>query len=115
MSQVLIEGGSIENTFLKNRVRFGRNTETLAAGKTLVEKDPPLQFLDNGGAVRTVTLPAEAVSEGLFFFIANTGGGAFAITVEDDATGLVASLAQNEHAVCFCDGTTWLGLVGTST
>ena len=112
MSQVLIEGGTIENTFMKNRFRMKVNTETLGAAKTLVETDAPVQFFDNGAAVRTITLPAEAVSEGLFFFIKNTGGGANAITVEDDGSVTVASLLETESCICFCDGTSWECMVG---
>ncbi len=115
MAQVIIEGGTIENTFMKNRFRMKVNTETLGATKVLVEKDSPVQFLDNGAAVRNVDLPAEAVSEGLFFFIKNTGGGANAITVRDDGAVTQASLLENESCICFCDGTSWDCMVGAET
>ncbi len=114
MSKQNLVGGTMLDVFMRT-VRMKSRTETLAGALTLTALDPPLQFLDNGGSARTVTLPAEALSDGLCFIVANTGGGANIITVEDDATGLVASLAQNEHALCFCDGTTWLGLVGLNT
>ncbi|MFQ5741984.1 MAG: hypothetical protein ACE5HV_00165 [Acidobacteriota bacterium] len=114
MGQGNLEGGSLKDMFMKN-IKLRSRTETLAAGLTLVADDPPLQFLNNGGAVRTVVLPAEALSDGLVFIITNSGGGAFAITINDDTPALVASLLQNESAICFCDGTSWFGLVGTST
>ena len=115
MSQVLIEGGTIENTFFKNRVRYKVNTETLGATKTLIVTDSPVQFLDNGAAVRDVILPAEALSEGLFFFMKNTGGGANAITVKDDAAATQASILELESCICFCDGVTWECMVGAES
>lgn len=115
MSQVLIEGGTVENVFFKNRFRFKVNTETLGATKVLVPTDNIIQFLDNGAAVRTVTLPAEADSEGLMFMVANSGGGANAITVEDDGSNTILSLLENEMGLAICDGTTWIGFLGGAT
>ncbi len=114
MAEDLITGGEIADA-RHGPMRFKTETVTLAGDKVLTNKSPPCQFLDNGGAVRNVDLPAEADSVGLFFFIKNVSGGAFAITVRDDAAGTVAALDQNEGCVCFCDGTTWEAIVGAET
>ena len=114
MAQVLIEGGSIENTF-HTQFRFQHETETLAAGKTLTKDSPSLQFLDPGGAGRTIVLPAEADSKGLVFFISNEADAAEILTINDDAAATIVTPTQNEAAILFCDGTTWSGLVGATS
>ena len=114
MAEILATGGEIADA-RHGPMRYKTETVTLAADKVLTNKSPPVQFLDNGAAVRNVDLPAEADSEGLFFFIKNIAGGAFAITVRDDAAVTQASIAQLESCICFCDGTTWECMVGAET
>lgn len=87
------------------------NTETLAANKTLVVGDAPIQVLDPGGAGRDVTLPAEADSVGLSFIIRNAADAAEVLTIKDDGAATVCTPTQNETAIVFCDGTTWRGMV----
>jgi hypothetical protein len=94
--------------------RADTNTETLAAGKTMSHDDAKYQFLDPGGAGRTVTLPAEEESAGLMFVIANTADAAEILTIEDDASAAIATPTQNETAIVFCDGTSWVGIVGSA-
>lgn len=90
------------------------NTETLAAGKTLTHDDAKFQFLDAGGAGRTVTLPAEEESAGLMFVIVNTSDAAEVLTIEDDASNAIATPTQNESAIVVCNGTLWRGMVGSA-
>ena len=84
------------------------NVETLAAGKTLVIGDAHYQKLDPGGAGRTVVLPAESVSKGMWYWITNAADAAEALTVNNDAAGAIVSIAQNERALVVCNGTTWI-------
>lgn len=84
------------------------NNETLAATKTLVITDAKYQRLDPGGAGRTVTLPAEATSDGLVFIISNWADGAENLTVQDDGTTTIAILNQSEWATFVCNGTSWI-------
>lgn len=98
------------------RSRLDVNTETLSGTKTMTHDDKQVQFLDPGGAGRTVLLPEEEESAGLMLLIVNTADMAEALTVKDDASGTtVASIAQNEQATFICNGTAWRASVGTST
>ena len=115
MSAETITGGTIQEA-VHNVFRGKTETVTLGADKVLTTLSPMLQFLNNGGAVRDLTLPAEADSAGLMFIIKNVTGGAFAITVKDDAAGTIASLLETESCIVMCDGTTWEGVsVGGET
>lgn len=105
-----------ENMLQVNKgLRFDSNTETLAGTKTLVFGDAVVQFLDPGGAGRTVILPAEADSNGLVFIIANRADAAEVLTIQDDGTATVCTPTEAETALVICDGTTWVGLVGASS
>jgi hypothetical protein len=115
MGQMNLEGGTLRSFFIDRQFKLRSFTFTMTGALTITADHPPMLFLDANGAARTLTLPAEADSDGLVFFLKNTAAGAFAITVEDDATGTVAVCAQNEGAILMCDGTTWQGLVGTET
>ena len=112
MTAVNIQSGLIENVFL-NQLRLRSETRTLAGNITLVKQSPTLQYMDPGGAARTVTLPAEADSDGLVFVIVNRADAAEVITVQDDGTTTIVTPTQNEVAVCFCDGVGWSGFVAT--
>lgn len=112
MSQVNIGGGTIAETFLET-LKLKSQTRTLAGALTMTAKDAPLQFMDPGGAARTVTLPAEADSDGLCFIIHNTADAAEILTIQDDAPATVVTPTQNECGVVYCDGATWHGFVAT--
>ena len=114
MSKQNLEGGTMLDVMQKT-FKIKSSTVTLAAGLTLTAKDPPLQFLDPGGSGRTITLPAEADSEGLLFLMVNTADAAEDLTVEDDAAGAVVTISENESAFVVCDGTTWKGMVTTTS
>lgn len=83
------------------------NVETLAAAKTLSTSEPHFQKLDANGSSRNVDLPAEATSDGLWFWIRNNTGGAFNLVVRDDSPATIETLADGDQAIFICDGTTW--------
>lgn len=105
----VVAGGRVtaENLTLANA-----NTETLSGDKTIAAGDPQIQFLDPGGASRTVTLPSAA--EGLFFIIVNTADAAEDLTISDGASTVV-TISQNEAGLVVSDGTSWKGFVGANT
>lgn len=111
MTQQNLTGGRIENMMHERQMKFRPFTVTLAGNLTLTPDHPPLIFADPGGAGRTITLPAEADSEGLFFIIMNTADALEVLTIEDDTPTTVVTPTQDECAVVFCDGTTWQGFV----
>lgn len=85
---------------------------TLTGARTVTEKelnDYRYFAFDPGGAARTVTLPAESASKGAELILKNTADAAEIITVNDDASALVCSVAQDEAAYLWCDGTSWYG------
>ena len=88
-------------------LKGGANVETLAGNKTLVLGDKNFQKLDPTAA-RDVTLPAEADSDGMWFWIMNNANGAETITVKNDAAATIVTLPQNEAAIVICDGTDWV-------
>lgn len=97
-------------------LKLGVNSQTLAATYTMDHEMPPLQFLDPGGAGRTVLLPTEADSKGLVFVIINKADAAEDLTIKDDSnTNTIGTISQNELALLVCDGTTWSIGVGTTT
>jgi hypothetical protein len=114
MSKQNLEGGTMLDVIQKT-FKIKTSTVTLADALTLTAKDPPLQFLDPGGSGRTITLPAEADSVGLLFLMVNTADASEDLTVQDDASGAVATISQNESAFLTCDGTTWKGMVATTS
>lgn len=112
MAQVTITGGTIEAA-IHNEMKYKTETRTLSGNITLENDSPTMQFIDPNGA-RTLTLPAEADSAGLMFFISNEAGGAEVITIQNDAAATIVTPTQNEAAIVFCDGVTWSGMVGST-
>jgi len=98
--------GTVDASGLRNS--GGHNVETLTGNRALASGDAMYQKLDPGGAGRDVTLPAEAISDGLVFTITNAADAAEALTVKDDTPATVVSIAQNERATVVCNGTTWI-------
>lgn len=115
MSTARLQDFTVENMKVLNQLRLNSETRTLAGAVTLTKTSPTLQFMDPGGAARTVTLPAEADSKGLVFVISNEADAAEIITVQDDATNAIVTPTQNEAAIVFCDGTSWSGIVGATS
>ena len=91
--------------------------ETLSDDRTLTQAESDESVIwsfDPGGAGRTLTLPAEATSDGMILFISNEADGVEVLTIEDDAAATVCTPTQDEAAIVFCDGVAWFGLVGSS-
>ena len=87
------------------------NVEVLSANKTLVVTDLVVQKLDPNGSDRDVTLPAEASSTDLVFWIYNTANGAGEdLTIKDDGAATIVTLGPGMGMMFSCDGTTWLAM-----
>ena len=86
----------------------GVRIATLAGAETWDAYTAHIQFLDCGGAGRTITLPTAADAEGRVFFIANTSDAAEDITI----TGAI-TISQNEAGIIASDGTAWDGFIIT--
>tara|TARA_R100001594_G_scaffold25875_2_gene50410 strand:+ start:536 stop:898 length:363 start_codon:yes stop_codon:yes gene_type:complete len=112
MAETLLFKGVPSNEVNGLRVRLGHNVETLAGTKTLVPQDAQFQLLDCGGSGRTLVLPAEEASQGLFFVVKNTSDAAEAIAVTNDAAGPIDTIGKNEFCVFVCDGSSWVSGVG---
>lgn len=83
------------------------NTETLSANKTLATDSERIQFLDPNGVDRKITLPSEADSDGIIFWITNTNGGNVLNVYASNGVTLLATISQSETGLFVCDGTTW--------
>jgi hypothetical protein len=94
--------------------RQGSNVQALAGNKTLNADDKRIQVLDPGGAGRDVTLPPEAASAGLEFYIHNAADAAEVLTIKEDGGSTICTPTQNETAYVYCDGSTWRGVVGAN-
>ena len=117
MSQQNLQHSTASNMQLLDRFKLHPKTKTLAADLTVLATDPPLQFLDPGGAGRKVLLPAaSAATAGLVFVFVNKADAAEILTIKDSTdTTTFATPTQAEAAILFCDGVTWGGLVGASS
>lgn len=80
------------------------NTETLAANKTLVDSDEPIQFIDPSASEYSVSLPDVGNSNHVFYFI-NTSA-TYSLVVNSGATE-IASIEPGLGAVVVSDGSTW--------
>jgi hypothetical protein len=95
--------------------RQGTGVATLTdAAQTLdPSSNPMLNMVPT--AARVITMPAEAQSAGLMFWITNSSGGAFNITCKasDGATAIKGNgvIPQNKTGILWCDGTNWNGSV----
>lgn len=86
--------------------------EALEGTKTLRADDPRIEILDPGGATRDVLLPPAAACAGVDFLIRNAADDAESLTLKEADETPVATLARNETAYAFCDGSAWRVLVG---
>lgn len=87
-------------------IAFYSRTTTLTDTDTLTDESFPIQFLDPGGAGRIVELPAEAVTNHLFF-IFNAADAAEDLTVKDDGGATIAVLSMGEAAFFVSNGIVW--------
>jgi hypothetical protein len=81
------------------------NTETLAANKTLVDADEPIQFLDPSASEYTVELPAEGLANHVFYFV-NTSA-SYDLEILDDAAATIVTVEPEKAAIVVSDGTNW--------
>lgn len=107
-----LEDSTISGSVLANGNKFGVNSQVLAGTLTLVAGSPQIQSLDCGGAGRTVLLPAEADSKGLFFLFSNWSDAAETLTIKEDSnTTTIITVAQAKGGMVWCDGTQWRGVI----
>jgi hypothetical protein len=87
-----------------------RANEVLSGARVItvdeVERFQAFAF-DANGAGRNVDLPAEAACAGAYLFITNTAAGAFSLTIRNPAAATITTVAQNDAALVYCDGTAW--------
>lgn len=81
------------------------NTETLAANKTLVDGDEPIQCLDPSGSEFTVELPAGGITNHIFYFV-NTSA-SDNLEVKDDGTVTIVTILPSMSAIVVSDGASW--------
>ena len=114
MAETLLYQGVAVNPANGLRVRLGHNEETLSDTKKLTPQDAQFQLLDaNGG--NNCDLPAEEASQGLWFVIKNTAGGAEDLVVRDDGAVTIDTLGKNEFGIFVCDGSSWTSAIGQVT
>ena len=111
MAVTPIENTDARNLVFKGEFRLGREVRALGGNITLAKKSSPLHYLDPAGAGRDVTLPAEADSKGLLFFLVNTADAAEDLTIKDDGASTIGIIGQNEIGILVCDGTTWKSMI----
>ena len=92
--------------------KWGVNTETLSANKSLITTSKRFQFLNASGANRDVNLPAEADNSGVFYIIFETGG-SHSLVVKDDTPATVITIAAGKAGLVACNGTVWKALLGS--
>jgi hypothetical protein len=114
MGRSNIEGAQIYDSILRAGVKFMTTVKTLTGTLTMqANGEQKVQFLDPGGASRTVLLPAE--SNGDFMIVINTADAAENLTFKEDSnTTTILVTGQNEIGFLFCNGTTWFGVTGVA-
>ncbi len=103
----------IFNTIFRKGMKLDFFTEELSGNKTITADYPPVLILDPANATRDVTLPAEASSKGLMFFILNNGSGSEILVIKDDGGSTIITLDFPDNGWVYCDGTTWRGIVSS--
>lgn len=107
-----VEGAGLAYNLLRQGNKFTVDSRTLAGTLTLTADSAQLQSHDCGGAGRTVLLPAEADSIGLFFIFGNWSDAAETLTVKEDSnTTTIITVAQAKGGIVWCDGIQWRGIV----
>lgn len=73
-------------------------------------------IIDPGGSGRTILLPPEADCKGLMLVVKNSADAAEVLTIKDDADAVtIVTPTQNETAILFCNGVTWMGIAGANS
>jgi hypothetical protein len=82
-------------------------TVTLAGTYTMTAQYRNIQKLNTSGANRNVLLPPE--EDGMFYWFVNAATAAENLVVKDDSgVTTVVTINQNEEAIVYCAGTTWV-------
>lgn len=93
--------------------------ETLAGTRTLTLSEVSnytMFSLDPGGAGRNVVMPTESSCEGMVVFLHNAADAAEILTVKaSNGSTTICTPTQNETAIVWCNGTTWIGLQGANS
>lgn len=93
--------------------------ETLTGTRTLTLAEVQqyaFWSFDPGGAGRNLVMPSEVAAARQIVFVHNSADAAEVITVKaSDGTTTICTPTQAETAVLWCDGTTWVGLVGANS
>ena len=103
------------NVMFRKQLKMDFLIEKLAADKVLTVEYPPVIILDPDNSTRDVDLPAEALSEGLVFFIFNDGAGSEVLVVKDDGGTTITTIQFPENAMLHCDGVKWRGILSKGT
>lgn len=117
MSRINLRYANASGLRIFNKLTLSKNVQNLANTEKVMDADEAtLQILDPGGGDTDVLLPPEAVSDGLVFIFHNNAGAVESLIIKDDGdSATIATVADTESAICFCDGTTWFGMVGGVT
>lgn len=101
--------GSLLAGETSNRFPFGGvRTATITATETLTGGgSATVQKLNPSTASRSVVLPSEADSQGLFYILVNTGTTYDLNVKASDGTTAVITVTPGFSAMVVCDGTTW--------
>lgn len=72
--------------------------------------------LDPGGAGRNVVMPSESANTGQVVYIHNSADAAEVLTIKaSNGSTTICTPTQAETAIVWCNGTTWIGLVGANS
>ena len=107
MAETLLYQGVAVNPANGLRLAVGHRIAALSTDDVLLPQSAQFQSLDPDGSPRNVDLPAEEASQGLFFFIKNTAGGAENLVVRNDNGDTKETLGQGKWGIFVCDGTSW--------
>ncbi len=101
----------IFNSMFRKGFKMDFYTEELGGNKVITVDYPPVLILDPANATRDIELPAEALSEGLAFFILNNGSGTEALVIKDDGGTVIVTSAFPENMFVHCDGVKWRAIL----
>jgi hypothetical protein len=117
MTRVTLENPDIYNPTIWKGLKGGIAFEpdaalTLTTGHPLIISVVPT-------AGRIFKLPLETASAGLILIILNNAAGASAITLQTSVGGALpfgaGAIAQNQMAICVCDGVQWRAMCAAAT
>jgi len=86
-------------------------TGTAVGAQTRIESN--VLYVDaNSSGTEILTLPPEPSSTGLLLFLYNSGGESIVVKNDAGSPATICTVATVKGAVLFCDGTTWLSILG---